>query len=257
MDLGSGIKLIHGDCLEEMKHIPDGSVDCIITSPPYNVGIKYNSYFDKIDYCDYIKFIEIFIDSYFHKLSPDGRICINIGDAKNGSIPTHSDFIQILKKYRFIPITTIIWNKNTTSNRCAWGSYLSAKSPSFPRGYEFILIFGKTKSKLSNGTSTITKEEWKEYSNGLWTFAPENKQKEIGHPAMFPIELPTRLIKMLTYKDDIILDPFSGSMTTAIAAINTGRRCICIEKDDNYFKIGSERVINHLRKTQSQLWQAK
>lgn len=257
MDLGSGIELIHGDCLEEMKHIPDGSVDCIITSPPYNVGIKYNSYFDKIGYCDYIKFIEIFIYNCIHKLSPDGRVCINIGDAKNGSISTHSDFIQILKKYGLIPITTIVWNKNTTSNRCAWGSYLSAKSPSFPRGYEFILIFGKTKSKLSNGTSTITKEEWKEYSNGLWTFAPENKQKEIGHPAMFPIELPTRLIKMLTYKDDIILDPFSGSMTTAIAAINTGRKCICIEKDDKYFKIGSERVINHLRETQSQLWQAK
>ena len=128
------------------------------------------------------------------------------------------------------------------SNRTAWGSYLSASSPSFPRGFEYILVFGKTSKLKDKGESTVSKEEFIEYSNGLWSFAPERKQKEYKHPAMFPVEMPLRLIKMLTYKDAIVLDPFSGAGTTGVACMLTGRSYIGIEKEPEYQKIAVKRM---------------
>lgn len=244
------MKLINADCLLLLKTMKEGSAHCVITSPPYNVDLGNNKYKkegyashnDNMPYEEYLLLMEEIFRECYKVLSEDGRICINIGDGKNGKIPTHSDFIQILTKVGFHPMTTIIWNKNNTSNRCAWGSYLSAKAPSFPRPFEYILVFQKSNGLVRVGESTITKDEWKEYSNGLWSFAPEMKQKQIGHPAMFPVELPMRLIKMLTYKGDTILDPFMGSGTTGVACIKTDRHFIGIEKDESYFRIANKRI---------------
>lgn len=256
------IELIQGDCLCKMVEAPRGSVHCIITSPPYNVDLGnnkykkegYNTHNDNMPYQEYLGWMtEVFRECY-RVLSNDGRLCVNIGDGKNGKIPTHSDFIQICKGLGFIPLTTIIWNKNNTSNRCAWGSYLQAKAPSFPRPFEYILVFGKSDKLLREGVTTITKEEWVEYSNGLWVFAPEKRQKKYGHPAMFPVELPTRLIKMLTYEGDIILDPFMGSGSTGVACVNTNRRFIGIEIDEGYFNIAKERVDNTIKGYTSKLF---
>lgn len=244
------IKLINDDCLIAMKELSNGSVHCVITSPPYNVDLGNNKYKkdgysthdDNMPYDEYLDWMKDVFKECYRVLTSDGRICVNIGDGKNGKIPTHSDFIQIMKSIGFMPMTTIIWNKNNTSNRCAWGSYLYAKAPSFPRPFEYILVFQKSNGLERIGETTITKEEWKEYSNGLWSFAPEMKQKKIGHPAMFPLELPTRLIKMLTYNHDVILDPFMGVGTTAIACLNTNRKFIGIEIDDKYIEIAKERI---------------
>lgn len=246
----SDIKLIHEDCIYAMKNIAAGSVHCIITSPPYNVDLGNNKYNkdgytvhdDNMPYDEYLDWMSLVFKYCYKVLSEDGRICVNIGDGKNGKIPTHADFIRILRDVGFIPMTTIIWNKNNTSNRCAWGSYLSPSCPSFPRPFEYILVFSKSHKLLRKGEPTITKDEWREYSNGLWTFAPQTGQKKIGHPAMFPVELPTRLIKMLTYKGDVILDPFMGAGTTGIACVNTDRRFIGIEIDEKYFNIAKKRV---------------
>lgn len=248
--MNTNINLIHGDCLKIMNELPNSSVHCVITSPPYNVDLGNNKYKkdgypthnDNMPYDDYLNWMKEVFTQCYRVLSNDGRICVNIGDGKNGKIPTHSDFIQIMKSIGFMPMTTIIWNKNNTSNRCAWGSYLSAKAPSFPRPFEYILVFQKSNGLQRVGESTITKDEWKEYSNGLWSFAPEMKQKKIGHPAMFPVELPTRLIKMLTYKYNVILDPFMGSGSTMVACVNTNRKGIGIELDDNYYNIACKRV---------------
>jgi len=236
--------LYTGDCIEKLREIVETGerANIIITSPPYNVNLGNNKYKkegylstdDNLPYEEYLNWMrEVFTECY-NVLTEDGRICINIGDGKNGAIPTHSDFIQICKEIGFIPLTTIIWNKNTMSSRTAWGSFMKASAPSFPRGFEYIIILSKTPKLLNNGESTMTKEEFIEYSNGLWTFAPEKKQKEYGHPAMFPVELPLRLIKMLTYKGAIVLDPFSGAATTGVAAIRTGRKYIGIEKEQVY-----------------------
>ena len=242
------ISLIKGDCLAEMKGLND--VNLIVTSPPYNVNLGnnkykkdgYSEYDDNLPYDEYLSFMRKVFAICYEVLAKDGRMAINVGDGKNGSITTHADFITIAKRIGFIPITTIIWNKNNTSNRCAWGSYLSAKAPSFPRGFEYILVFGKTKTREQKGVSTISKEEWVEYTNGLWTFAPEKKQKSFGHPAMFPLELPKRLIKMLTYEGDLVLDPFMGCGTTGVACAELKRDFIGVELDANYYKTAKERI---------------
>lgn len=244
------IDLINGDSLNELKKIKLSSVNCIITSPPYNVDLGnnkykkngYNTHNDNMPYDKYLNWIKDIFTECYNILSNDGRLCVNIGDGKNGKIPTHSDFIQLCKDIGFLPLTTIIWNKNNTSNRCAWGSYLSAKAPSFPRPFEYVLVFGKTYSLERKGITTITKDEWVEYSNGLWTFSPEKEQKKIGHPAMFPVELPHRLIKMLTYEGDVVLDPFMGSGTTGIACIKNKRKFIGIEIDREYYNIAKNRL---------------
>jgi site-specific DNA-methyltransferase (adenine-specific) len=249
----SDYKIICGDSLTEMKNMPNNTINCIITSPPYNVNLGnnkykkdgYNIHDDNMPYDEYLNWMKSIFTECYRILTEDGRLCVNIGDGKNGKIPTHSDFIQICKEIGFLPMTTIIWNKNNTSNRCAWGSYLSAKSPSFPRPFEYVLVFSKTPGLLKNGVSTITKDEWVEFTNGLWTFAPEKEQKKIGHPAMFPVELPYRLIKMLTYEGDVILDPFMGVATTGVACLKTDRNFIGIEIDKNYCLIGETRLNNY------------
>lgn len=248
--MSNNTELIHGDVLKEMHKLRDNSVHCVITSPPYNVDLGnnkykktgYNSHKDNMPYDKYLSWLkEVFTEAY-RVLSEDGRLCINIGDAKNGKITTHADIIQMCKEIGYLPMTTIIWNKNNTSNRCAWGSYMSAKAPSFPRPFEYILIFSKTPGLLRTGTTTITKDEWVEYSNGLWTFAPEREQKKIGHPAMFPVELPYRLIQMLTYERDVVLDPFMGVGTTGIACAKTNRHFIGIDNDIKYCEIAKNRI---------------
>lgn len=228
-------------CLQGMKRIPYGSVNSIITSPPYNVGLNYNGFDDNKEYNDYLMWIKEIFNHCYRILSPDGRMCINIGDGKNGAIPTHSDFIQICKSIGFLVLTTIIWNKNTTSKRTAWGSFMSATAPSFPRNFEFILVFTKSKKLQTKGESTISKNDFIKWSNGMWTIKPEIQSKA-GHPAAFPVELPTRLIRMLTFKNDIILDPFIGSGTTAIAAMRERRRYIGFELCEEYFKLASRRI---------------
>ena len=234
-------KIYNEDCLSGMKKISDNTVNCIITSPPYNVGLDYDEYKDNKPYYDYLSWIkDIFTESY-RVLAEDGRMCINIGDGKNGSIPTHSDFIQIAKEIGFHILTIIIWNKNTTSNRTAWGSFMSPSCPSFPRCFEYILVFSKTHKLSHKGISTIEKKEFIEWSNGMWSFNCESLKK-IGHPAAFPVELPTRCIKLFTYEGDVVLDPFIGSGTTAVACIRENRKFIGFETSDEYFKLSNNRI---------------
>lgn len=198
-------KIFNEDCVTGLQKINDSTIDFVVTSPPYNVNLNYNSYEDNKPYIDYLAWLTQIFSQCYRVLREDGRMAINIGDAKNGAIPTHSDIIQMCKGIGFDVLTTIIWNKNTTNNRTAWGSFMSPSAPSFPRCFEYILMFRKSNKLTHKGEPTISKEEFIKWSNGTWSFNTE-KVKSIGHPACFPIELPTRCIKMLTYKNDIVLD---------------------------------------------------
>ena len=247
-------KIYSMDCLNGLRKMDDNTIDLVVTSPPYNVDLgnnkynknPYNLYNDNKEHQEYISWLKEIFSLVYLKLKSGGRVCINIGDSKNGAIPTHSDVIQMMCDIGYIPMTNIIWNKNTTSNRASFGSYLSPSCPSFPRGFEFILVFAKENRKLQyKGETDLTKEEFVEWTNGLWTFAPETRQKKIGHPAMFPEELPKRLIKMFSWKGALVVDPFMGSGTTAIACINTNRNYIGFELDTGYFNIATERIENH------------
>ena len=140
-------------------------------------------------------------------------------------------------------MSVIIWNKNQASPRTAWGSFNSPSCPSFPTPFEYILVFAKDNKKLQwKGETDLTKEEFIDWSLALWTFAPETRQKKIGHPAMFPEELPKRLIKMFSWKGALVVDPFMGSGTTAVACVNTNRNYIGFELDKHYCEIANERI---------------
>jgi site-specific DNA-methyltransferase (adenine-specific) len=237
------------DCRDGLKQLEN--IDLIVTSPPYNVNLgdnKYNKnpydlYNDNKEHHEYINWLkEIFMIAY-EKLKSGGRVCINIGDGKNGAVPTHSDVIQMMCEIGYVPITNIIWNKNTISNRAAFGSYLSPSCPSFPRGFEFILVFAKENRKLQyKGETDLTKEEFVEWTNGLWSFAPEKKQKLYGHPAMFPEELPKRCIKMFSWTDALIVDIFSGAGTTCKVAKDLGRSYMGFEISKEYVDISNRRI---------------
>jgi site-specific DNA-methyltransferase (adenine-specific) len=141
------------------------------------------------------------------------------------------------------PYTTIIWNKSQVGNRTAWGSFKSPSSPSFPTPFEYILVFYKKSKKLQHkGEIDIEKQEFIDWSLSIWNFAPETQMKKYGHPAMFPEELPKRLIKLFSYKKDVILDPFMGVGTTGVIAKRLGREFIGIEIDKQYFNIAKERI---------------
>jgi site-specific DNA-methyltransferase (adenine-specific) len=246
-------KIYNMDCMDGLRKMDDNIIDLVVTSPPYNVDLgnnkynknPYNLYNDNKEHQEYISWLKEIFSLVYLKLKSGGRVCINIGDGKNGSVPTHSDIIQMMCDIGYIPITNIIWNKNTTSNRASFGSYLSPSCPSFPRGFEFILVFAKENKKLQyKGETDLTKEEFVEWTNGLWTFAPETRQKQFGHPAMFPEELPKRLIKMFSWKGALVVDPFMGSGTTAIVCINTNRNYIGFEISKEYCDIANKRINN-------------
>ena len=244
------VTLINKDCVSTMNKMEACSVNLIITSPPYNVNLGnnkfkkdgYENYDDNLEYHEYLAWMKRVFKACMHVLEPDGRMCINIGDGKNGRFPTHAHFIPMCQEIGFLPLTTIIWDKQTTSNRAAWGSFMSASAPSIPTQHEYILVFGKSEKRDTKGISTITKEEFIKFTDSVWQIKPETKK--IGHPAPFPVELPYRLIQLYSYQDDIVLDPFMGSGTTGVACQKTGRTFIGIEKEKKYFELAKERLSN-------------
>lgn len=225
----------------------DESLDLIITSPPYNVNLGdnkykkqgYDVYKDNREHAEYIGWLKNIFGMICAKSKDSARLCINIGDGQNGRVPTHSDIIQAMCQIGWRPYATIMWDKNTTSARTAWGSFQSPSCPSFPSPYEYILIFYKNDKNIGKGETDLTKEEFVEWAYGKWTF-PCNKNK--NHPAAFPEELPKRLIKMLSYPGATVYDPFAGSGTTCKAAKDLKRQFIGSEISEEYFNIAKKRI---------------
>lgn len=243
-----------GDCLDVMERIPDGSVDITITSPPYNLGIDYGSYKDELPFDEYVNFMENVFNLVYQKTKKGGRVCINvppdIGVLKdNTKTSLDAVFYNVLTEKGFKYRTKIVWNKNQITSRTAWGSFKSPSNPNILPPFEYVLVFYKETPKKDGSKENIdiTKEEFIEWTNGLWTLAPESKKK-IGHPAPYPITLCERLLKMFSYKGDVALDPFIGSGTTAVAAINTNRQFIGIEKESEYVEIAKRRIDEALTK---------
>lgn len=245
-------QIYRGDCRRIIPIIDDQSIDMVICSPPYNVNLgdnryhknPYDLYNDNKDHHDYMGFLKHVFELLYDKMKKGGRVCINIGDGKNGGVPSASDIIQFMTgDLNYIPYTHIIWDKSQVGNRCAWGSFRSPSSPSFPTPFEHILVFAKETKKLQwKGETDLTKEEFIDWSLAIWKFAPETRQKKMGHNAMFPPELPKRLIKMLSYKDALVLDPFSGLGTTALVAKSLGRNYIGIELSEEYCEKARKRI---------------
>jgi len=237
------IKVIHGDCNKILPTLKEDSIDLIITSPPYNVGLDYNSYNDTLSYDNYLSFLKTTFINCYRVLKYTGRICLNIPNVNfnNERHFTIADIDSIMKEIGYIYRNNILWNKGNISKRTAWGSFNSPSNPYLVEPYEFITVYSKKLlcSKPYGRKSDITKEEFIEYTNSLWNIKPETKIKE--HPAAYPEELVYRLIKFYSYVGDTVLDPFLGSGTTCLVAKKLGRNCIGIEQDEKYIELAKKR----------------
>lgn len=244
------IVIINDDFLST-ELIPENSIDLIVTSPPYNVDIHYGSYKDDIPYEAYLEFTRAWLAKALKLMKPDGRMCLNIpldkskGRKGAGFQSVYADIVKIAKEVGWKYFSTIIWHEGNISRRTAWGSWLSARAPYVIAPVEVIVIFYKERwAKMKNGISDITRDEFIEWTNGVWTF-PGESRKRVGHPAPFPVELPMRCIKLFSFVGDTVLDPFLGSGTTLIACAMLNRKCIGVEIDKNYCEIAKKRLLEH------------
>ncbi|MHA1409808.1 MAG: DNA-methyltransferase [Candidatus Odinarchaeia archaeon] len=239
---------------ENMDELPDCSIHLMVTSPPYNVGKEYDENLTLDEYLDFLK--NVWREVY-RVIVPGGRACINIANlGRKPYIPLHAYIIKDMIDIGFLMRGEIIWDKSASAGAStAWGSWLSATNPTLRDTHEYILVFSKgrfSRKKPENRESTITREEFLEYTKSVWYF-PTESAKKIGHPAPFPVELPLRLIKLYTFTNENILDPFIGSGTTALAAMISGRHYIGYEIEEKYIKIAEKRI----KKARAQLSQMK
>lgn len=227
---------------ENMKELPNNSVHLMITSPPYNVSKEYDNDLSLKEYLEILK--NSFKETY-RVLVNGGRLCINLANlGRKPYIPLTDYVSQILISIGFNMRGEIIWNKAASASpSTAWGSWQSASNPILRDVHEYILIFskGEYKREKNSKLNTITKEQFMEYTKSIWTMNAESARR-IGHPAPFPEELPNRLIQLYSFKDDIILDPFMGSGTTAVAALKSGRNFVGYEISKEYIKLSEKRI---------------
>lgn len=227
---------------EKMDELLDNSVHLMVTSPPYNVGKEYD---ENLTLNEYREFLKKVWSEVKRVLVPGGRVCINIANlGRKPYIPLHTFIVEDMLDFGFLMRGEIIWNKASSgSSSTAWGSWLSAKNPTLRDVHEYILVFSKGMFSRENleRKSTISKEEFLEFTKSVWTFAAESATK-IGHPAPFPVELPYRLIQLYTFEGDVVLDPFIGSGQTAIAAIKTRRHYVGYDINEEYVKLAERRI---------------
>lgn len=228
---------------EQMEELPDNSIHLMVTSPPYNVGKEYD---ENLTMDEYRKFLKKVWKEVKRVLVPGGRACINIANlGRKPYIPLHAFIVEDMLDLGFLMRGEVIWNKASSgSPSTAWGSWLSAQNPTLRDIHEYILIFSKDNFSRGNThqrKSTITRDEFLEFTKSVWTFAAEPATK-VGHPAPFPVELPYRLIQLYTFKGDVVLDPFIGSGQTAIAAIKTRRHYVGYDINEEYVKLAMKRI---------------
>lgn len=227
---------------EKMEELPDNSVHLMVTSPPYNVGKEYD---ENLTLNEYRQFLKRIWEEVKRVLVPGGRVCINIANlGRKPYIPLHAFIIEDMLDLGFLMRGEIIWNKASSgSPSTAWGSWLSAKNPTLRDIHEYILVFSKGMFSRENlgRKSTISKEEFLEFTKSVWTFAAEPATK-VGHPAPFPVELPYRLIQLYTFEGEVVLDPFMGSGQTGIAAVKTKRHYVGYDISAEYVKLAEKRI---------------
>ena len=237
-------KIYNMDCIDGLKMIDDGSIDLIITSPPYNIGINYDAYNDCKSWEEYLVWCEEWLTECYRVLKDDGRICINhylnFQDRwkKVSRFPLF-DIQNIENKIGFNVHKLCLWEDNTRKKFTAWGSYLSASAPYINTPYEGILISYKNQwKKINKGTSTISKELFMEGVGGIWKLGTTRGKTK----CCFPDKLPDMCINLLSYKNDVVLDPFVGSGTTAKVAKKLNRNYIGFEISENYCNIANEQI---------------
>lgn len=222
----------------------------MITSPPYNVSKEYDK---DLSFSEYLEMLEKVFTETYRVLVNGGRVCINVANlGRKPYIPLSDHISKMMNKIGYNMRGEIIWNKaSSASPSCAWGSWQSASNPVLRDIHEYILIFSKgdfkrarKKQEMEKKTNSISKEQFMEWTKSIWTMNAVSA-KRIGHPAPFPEELPHRLIQLYSFKTDIILDPFMGSGTTAIAALKSDRSYVGYDNNIEYVRLAENRIAKY------------
>jgi len=274
-------KIINGDCIEVMKTLPESSIDLVVSSPPYNVGINYDTHIDTLDMSVYWDWTKDWLTQIHRLLKDDGRVAINIPlevnvKERGGRVFFVSEFYQVMKQvgFKFFGVIDLEEESPHRSKTTAWGSWLSCSQPYIYNPKEcVVLAYKHSPKKLNKGESqwkgTPTdieqedgsfkkkvvyeeqdKKEFMELVFGQWKYFADTKSLT---KATFSMDIPTKAIKILTYKNDIVLDPFAGSGTSLVAAELLDRRWLGVELSPNYTEIATERVqafVNQKKQTQ-------
>jgi len=259
---------VHGDA-RHMDRVADGSVALVVTSPPYFAGKQYEEELERegvpSSYLEYLAMLTEVFAECVRKLEPGGRIAVNV--ANLGRRPYRSlsaDVIRILEHDLGLLLRgELIWQKGEgASSSCAWGSFRSAANPVLRDISERVIVASKgrfdrarsVKQRAADGLpheSTVMTEDFMASTLDVWSMPPESAQR-VGHPAPFPVELPEQLIRLYTFKDDLILDPFMGSGSSLVAAARLSRRYVGYELDASYIEIARQRVATELETQHSE-----
>ena len=262
--------IITGDCIEVMKTLPKECIDLMVTSCPYNVGISYDTHIDNLLMDDYWGWTKEWLTETYRLLKDDGRVAINIPlevnvQSRGGRVFFVSEFYQVMKQvgFKFFGIVDLEEQSPHRSKTTAWGSWMSCSQPYIYNPKEcVILAYKNSPKKLTKGEpqwkgtptdieqedGTIKKktvyleEDKKEFMElvfGQWKYFADTKSLT---KATFSMDIPTKAIKILSYKNDIVLDPFMGSGTSAVSAEVNDRRWLGIELSPNYAEIARKRV---------------
>ncbi|MGP8205466.1 MAG: DNA-methyltransferase [Acidimicrobiales bacterium] len=248
--------------------LPDKSVALVVTSPPYFAGKEYEEALGQgvvpATYAEYLKLLSDVFAECLRALEPGGRMAVNV--ANLGRKPYRSlsaDLVRILDDDLGMLLRgEIIWKKaDGASGSCAWGSYRSPTNPVLRDISERVIVASKGRfdravdieGRRAQGRPyrpSISTDEFLDATLDVWDIRPESARR-VGHPAPFPVELPQRLIELYTFRDDLVLDPFLGSGTTAVAAVRTGRRFVGYDTDPTYIEIAAQRVAEENEHLQS------
>jgi site-specific DNA-methyltransferase (adenine-specific) len=263
-------KIINGDCIEVMGTLPEGSIDLIVTSCPYNVGVNYDVYDDDMSMDNYWDFTTKWLTQSLRVLKDDGRIAVNVPIEVNvkergGRILFNAEFWMKMKEvgFKFFGIVDLTEDSPHRVRQTAWGSWMSSSQPYIYNPKEcVILAYKKSPKKLTKGEPHWTgvpteiekedgtkrikmvyedndKKDFMELVFGRWSYFADTRSLT---KATFSMDIPVKAIKILTYKNDIVLDPFTGSGTSVVAAETLGRRWLGIELSPNYAEIARNRV---------------
>lgn len=251
-------KLIVGDA-RHMDEVPDSSVALVVTSPPYFAGKEYEEALGEggvpATYLEYLDLLREVFRQCVQKLETGGRIAVNV--ANLGRRPYRSlsaDVVGILQDdLRLLLRGEIIWMKQRgSSGSCAWGSFQRPGNPVLRDLTERVIVASKGRFDRAipakdrarcqlPSESSMTRDDFMENTLDVWEIPAESATR-VGHPAPFPIELPARLIELYTYRGDLVLDPFAGSGTAAVAAVRAGRHFVGYDLDESYIRLAETRV---------------
>ena len=238
-------KIVNANSLDVLRQLPDNCVDLIFTSPPYNFGMGYDTHEDSTDWPTYFKMLWEIFDECIRVTKHGGRIIVNTQPLFSEYIPSHHLISAGFIERGLIWKAEILWEKN--NRNCAytaWGSWKSPSGPYLKYTWEFIEVFckGDIKHSCDSKLADITGNEFKTWVDAKWSIAPERRMKEYGHPAMYPVELAYRALKLFSYQNDVILDPFNGAGTTTFVAERTGRRYLGIDLSSDYCTTAQNRI---------------